>query len=267
MVSDAALRLESAIAPYDSALVAYSGGVDSTVVLVAAHAVLGVKAVGVVAESASLPRAELEAALALARDRGIKVEVLTTSELDVPGYVANGPDRCYFCKTELYGELAGLATRRGVATVFDGFNRDDRADWRPGRKAAVEHGVRSPLDEAGLGKAEVRALAREWSLPNWDKPAAACLSSRIAYGVPVSVAALERVERAEALVRQLGFRQVRVRDLGGPATVEVEPEAAQRLADDADLVARVEAGLSALGFESVVVDPAGYRQGSLNRRA
>jgi len=266
MVSEALERLEALLAGTRSALVAYSGGVDSTVMLAVAARALPGRSLGIVARSPSLPAAELEAALQLAATRGLAVEVLDTAEVELPGYVANGPDRCYFCKTELYGRLRELAEARAFEAVLDGFNRDDREDWRPGRRAAVENGVRSPLDEAGLGKADVRALALELGLPNWDKPAAACLSSRIAYGVPVTLTGLDRVERAETAVRALGFTEVRVRDHGGPATVEVAPEQVARLQGDEGLLRRVERRLLGLGFESVDVDPAGYRRGNLNRR-
>jgi uncharacterized protein len=267
LVSRALAALEASLHGRGSALVAYSGGVDSTVVLAVAHRALGNAAVGVIARSPSLPRAELEAALELAAERGMRVDVLDTDEVSTPGYAANGPDRCYFCKTELYGRLAEEVRARRIDVLLDGFNRDDRADWRPGRRAALEHGVLSPLDEAGMGKAEVRAVARELGLSNWNRPAAACLSSRIAYGVPVTVAALDRVERAETAVRALGFSEVRVRDHGGPATIEVGADEVPLLQEDDELVHKLERRLLGLGFDSVSIDPAGYRRGSLNRRA
>lgn len=266
MKAELAQRLEKMalqIRPLERVLVAYSGGVDSTLVLAMAHQVLGPGAAGVIARSPSLPAEELEAALTLARDRGVPVEVVETHELEVEGYVQNAPDRCYFCKTELYGVLARAARARGGATLLDGFNRDDRGDWRPGRKAAIEHGVVSPLDDAGLGKEDVRAAARGLGLPNWDKPAAACLSSRVAHGLPVTVETLARVESAERVVRGEGFAQLRVRDHGARASIEVEPGQVPRLLEPARL-ARIELALRGLGYKAVSVDPLGYRQGSLN---
>jgi uncharacterized protein len=264
--AELAHRLEAMAArirPLERVLVAYSGGVDSTLVLAVAHRVLGDGAAGVIARSPSLPADELEAALSLARQRGVPVEVVETNELEVEGYVRNEPDRCYFCKAELYTVLAGVALGRGGATLLDGFNKDDRGDWRPGRKAAVENGVVSPLDDAGLGKEDIRAAARELGLPNWDKPAAACLSSRVAYGLPVTVETLARVESAERVVRGEGFAQLRVRDYGTRASIEVEPDQVARLLEP-DRLARVELALRGLGYRAVSVDPRGYRQGSLN---
>jgi uncharacterized protein len=256
-------RLGDGIRQFQRVIVAYSGGVDSSLVLEVAHQVLGADCRGVLARSPSLPQSELAAALEVAGNRNLPVEVIATTEVELPGYQANGPDRCYFCKTELYGAMASMARERR-AVALDGFNRDDRADWRPGRKAAVELGVRSPLDEVGMGKEEVRLAARELGLPNWDKPAAACLSSRVAYGVPVSRETLARIESAESVLRAEGFRQVRVRDDGLAATIEVEPEATDRLLEEHSLWERVDASLRDLGYERVAVDRRGYRRGSLN---
>jgi uncharacterized protein len=247
-----------------SVLVAYSGGVDSSLVLEVAHRALGTRCVGVIASSPSLPRAELEEALALARERGIDVRVLNTAEVERPDYAANGLDRCYFCKSELYQRLAEVAVDAGVAAILDGFNRDDRADWRPGRRAAAEYRVLSPLDQAGLTKAEVREAARELGLRNWDKPAAACLSSRIPYGIPVTVETLGRVESAERMLRAEGFRQVRVRDANAAATIEVEVGDLPMLMEPARL-ARIKRRLRGLGYASVAVDQVGYQRGKLNR--
>jgi uncharacterized protein len=261
-----AAKLEAAstqVRDLDTALVAYSGGVDSSLVLEIATAALGGACQGVIASSPSLPRSELEAALELARRRGWNVTVLLTEEVDRADYAANTPQRCFFCKSELYDRLAEVAAVRG-ATILDGFNRDDRADWRPGRRAAVEHGVLSPLDGAGIGKQDVREAARELGLPNWDKPAAACLSSRIPYGVPVTIETLGRVESAEQVLRDEGFRQLRVRDAHAAATIEVEPDQLERLRQPRRL-ARIERRLRHLGYASVAVDARGYRSGSLNQ--
>jgi uncharacterized protein len=266
--AELAIKLEHAAARVrglDSALVAYSGGVDSGLVLEIAHQVLGARATGVIASSPSLPAAELEAALRLARGRGIEVAVLHTAEVDIEAYRRNGPDRCYFCKSELYGRLGELAARRGVGALMDGFNRDDRADWRPGRKAAIELGVISPLDDAGLGKDDVRLAARELGLANWDKPEAACLSSRVPYGTLIEPSLLSRIEQAEVTLHDEGFAHVRVRHRGSSAVIEVDPAAIPRLLQ-ADRLARVRERLAALGYSAVEVDPAGYRRGSLNQR-
>jgi uncharacterized protein len=255
--------MSSQVGELESVLVAYSGGVDSSLVLEVGTRQLTDACLGVIASSPSLPRAELEQALGVARDRGWRVRVVDTAELERADYAANTPDRCYFCKSELYEGLAGVADETGARAILDGFNRDDRADWRPGRRAAAEHTVLSPLDLAGLTKDDVREAARELGLPNWDKPAAACLSSRIPYGIPVTVATLGRVESAERVLRDEGFRQLRVRDAHAAATLEVEPEQLPRLREPARL-ARIERKLRELGYTSVAVDEGGYRRGSLN---
>ncbi|MDQ6748637.1 MAG: ATP-dependent sacrificial sulfur transferase LarE [Candidatus Dormibacteraeota bacterium] len=266
MRAELALKLERAgaqVAGLGTALVAYSGGVDSSLVLEIAHRALGPGASAVIARSPSLPTAELEAALALGRDRGIQVSVLDTREVELDGYRRNEPDRCYFCKSELYARLAEVAAARGVGALLDGFNRDDRADWRPGRRAAVEVGVISPLDDAGLGKEDVRTAARELGLANWDKPEAACLSSRVPYGTLITPSLLSRIEQAEEVLHAEGFRQVRVRHGGTTAVIEVERELIPRLRQPARL-ARVSSRLAALGYPGVEVNLEGYRKGGLN---
>ena len=256
--------MSARIQTLERVLVAYSGGVDSSLVLELSHEALGEACLGVIASSPSLPRAELQEALRLARRRGVRVRVLDTAEVERSDYAANGPDRCYFCKSELYARLGEVALEVGAVAILDGFNRDDRADWRPGRRAATEQGVVSPLDEAGLGKEEVRGVARELGLPNWDKPAAACLSSRIPYGIPVSVETLGRIESAERVLRGEGFRQLRVRDANAAATIEVEPVDLPRLLEPRRL-ARIERRLRGLGYVSVGVAASGYRRGNLNQ--
>jgi uncharacterized protein len=241
--------------------VAYSGGTDSTFLLKIAHDTLGERALALTADSPSLPRAELADAQAVARHIGARLVIVHTLELDDPRYVANSPQRCYFCKSHLADTLAGYARAQGYATILDGNNADDLGDYRPGQRAARERGVRSPLQEAGLTKAEIRELARAAGLPNWDKPAAACLSSRIPYNTPVTMDALSRIERAEAALHARGFRQVRVRHHGNVARIEVEPaDLPQVLAQREAIVA----DLQGVGYTFVALDLAGFRSGSLN---
>ncbi|HEU4758893.1 MAG TPA: ATP-dependent sacrificial sulfur transferase LarE [Dehalococcoidia bacterium] len=244
-----------------SVIVAYSGGVDSTFVAAIAHDVLGERALAVTGVSPSVPRAEVEEATALARQIGIAHELIDTREMDDPGYVRNSPDRCFHCKDELYGRLAPMAQERGFAQVADGCNVDDTGDFRPGRRAAQEHGVRSPLLEAGLTKDEIRALSRERGLPTWDKPAMACLASRIPYGTAVTVEALSRVDEAEAYLRSLGLRQLRVRHHEDVARIETDEVGMDVLLSSRRAVTE---RLRALGYLYVTLDLAGYRSGSLN---
>jgi pyridinium-3,5-biscarboxylic acid mononucleotide sulfurtransferase len=242
-------------------VVAFSGGVDSTLVLKAAADELGPHAIGVTAVSPSLPAGELDEAQALARQIGARFDTLETHEVDDPLYQANTEARCYYCKREVYAEIIAYAGGRGIQHVADGLNMDDLSDRRPGRRAAEEHGVRSPLAEIGLSKAEVRELSRQLGLPTWDKPALACLSSRIPYGQPVTRQALSQIDRAEQVVRRLGIRQVRVRHHDTLARIEVDPaDIATVLAHQAEITAE----LRQLGYTAVTVDLEGYRMGSLN---
>ncbi len=244
-----------------SAIVAFSAGVDSTFVASLAAEALGERAVAVTGVSPSIPGSEVEEARALAKQIGIRHVLLDTSEMDRPGYVENSPQRCYHCKTELYSLLEDMAARDGIAYVLDGCNMDDIGDHRPGRVAAAEHRVRSPLIEAGLTKAEIRELSRRRGLPTWDKPAMACLSSRIPYGTPVTVEALDQVGAAEAFLRGLGFRQLRVRHHGDVARIEVEQgELGAALEHRERIVTR----LKNLGYKYVALDLAGFRSGSMN---
>ena len=247
-------------------IVAFSGGVDSTFVAAIAHDVLGANALAVTGVSPSVPASEVEEAKALAQQIGIAHELIDTREMDDPDYVKNNPDRCFHCKDELYGRLAHIASQRGFATVLDGCNLDDTGDFRPGRRAAAEHGVRSPLLEAQLTKDDIRELSRERGLPTWDKPAMACLSSRIPYGTPVTVEALSSVEQAEQYLRSLGIRQLRVRHHvlpSGDTVARIETDDAGMDALLANRLAIAES-IKEFGYLYVTLDLAGYRTGSLN---
>lgn len=257
-------RLESLLASYGRCAVAYSGGVDSAVVAAAAYRVLGDNAVAVTAASESLADGELEAAAAIARQIGIRHEVLRTAEIDNPLYVRNAPDRCYHCKTELYTQLEAFLARWGEAAIANGANADDAGDYRPGMTAATEHAVRSPLLECGITKHEVRQLAAAWGLPVWDKPASPCLSSRIAYGEAVTPERLRAIDRAEQVLRGLGLREVRVRyHRGDLARIEVPPDTIAKLASSETRGRLIEA-FRDLGFKYVTLDLAGFTSGSLN---
>ncbi|MGA2285803.1 MAG: ATP-dependent sacrificial sulfur transferase LarE, partial [Dehalococcoidia bacterium] len=205
-----------------SAVVAFSGGVDSTLLAAVAREVLDGRALAVTALSPAVPASEVEAARDVAAAIGVRHVVIETAEMQSPAYLRNDTDRCYHCKIELFRRLRALADEQGLAYVIEGSNLDDDGDFRPGKRAASEQGVRSPLREAGLTKAEVRALSRERGLPTWDKPSMACLASRIPYGTPISREALARIEAAEELLRSLGLRQLRVRHHGTVARIEVE---------------------------------------------
>lgn len=258
---EALARLEAAIARHDSALIAYSGGVDSALLAVVAHRVLGDRALAVTAFSPSLPPRERQGAKNFAEEAGFRHRVVLTGEMDNPNYAANPTNRCYYCKDELFTQLGAVAKAEGFKVVMDGFNADDRGDYRPGHQAAQEHETVSPLAEAGLGKELVRAVARHLSLSVWDKPAAACLSSRIPYGTPVTEAALAQIDAAEVVLLGLGFTSARVRHHGELARVEVPPAELEWAFAHRDAIV---AGLKAAGYLFVTLDLEGYRMGSLN---
>ena len=257
-------RLLKLLTSYGSCAVAFSGGLDSTVVAQAAKTALGDRAVAVTGVSASLAGGELDECATLARQIGIRHEVLQTDELSIPGYQANNGNRCYFCKSELFLKVEQLAERLGVKVVCDGTNLDDRGDHRPGMKAGRERQVRSPLAECELTKTEIRQLAVAWDLPIWDKPATPCLSSRIAYGETVTPERLAMIGAAESYLRDHGFQPLRVRyHKGDVARIEVAADALPRLLA-AEFRDEVIQKLKSLGFKFVSVDLEGFRSGSMN---
>jgi uncharacterized protein len=267
-------RLREVLGSYESVIVAFSGGADSAYLAWAATGVLGQSALCITADSPSYPDRHRQLALNVAREAGLRHEIIRTSELDRAEYRANPTNRCYYCKHELYTALTGIATDRGFAVVADGSNADDRGDYRPGRQAAREFGIRSPLDEADLTKAEIRALSRRAGLRTWDEPASACLSSRIPYHSEVTREKLRAIERAEDVLRELGFRVCRVRhhelgsgDGSGPvamlARLEIASEELPR-ALDPEVRARIVRDIRAIGYQHVTIDLQGYRMGSLN---
>jgi uncharacterized protein len=262
-VEGKAHRLQEILAGYHSVLVAFSGGVDSAYLAIAAQRALGGRALAVTADSPSYPDSHRQLALSTAREFGFAHEMIRTAELERPEYRANPANRCYYCKDELYTHLDAIARARGLAVIVDGNNADDRGDYRPGRQAAREHDVRSPLDEAGLTKDEIRALAREAGLKSWNEPASACLSSRIPYGHEVSDEILRQIEQAENVLRELGFRIFRVRHHDAVARLEIARSEMPR-ALDPGVAAQIVERLKALGYQYVSLDLQGYRLGSLN---
>jgi pyridinium-3,5-biscarboxylic acid mononucleotide sulfurtransferase len=263
-VEEKLTALKRVFAEMERALIAYSGGIDSTFVAKIAYDVLGDRSLAVTAVSPSLLPEELEDASQQAVEIGIAHELVTTNELANPNYSSNPVDRCYFCKSELHDTLHSLAQTKGYPYIIDGINADDLSDYRPGIQAAKERGVRSPLAEVGITKAEVRQIARQLGLASWDKPAQPCLSSRFPYGEEITIAKLQRVGRAEIYLRRLGYQNLRVRSIEDTAKIELPPEQIQSFIANTDLNLLVEA-FRGFGFLYVTLDLEGFRSGKLNR--
>ena len=262
-LSEKLTRLRSTLREIGSAAVAFSSGVDSTFLLRVAHEELGDRVVAVTVRSPAFPKRELDEASAFCRAENIRHEILDSDELSVPGFADNPPDRCYHCKKAIFGEIGALARAFGLAAVVEGSNVDDDGDYRPGRRAIAELGVKSPLRDAGLTKSEIRELSRAMGLPTADKPSFACLASRFPYGERITAAGLERVGRAEQwlLDAGLGLTQLRVRSHGDMARIEVPPDEIPRIAAHA---AEIAAAMKESGFAYAALDLQGYRTGSMN---
>lgn len=258
-------RMEEIFRELGAVLVAYSGGIDSTLLLKVAHDTLGDQAVGVLSASESIPSEEVRDALAVTDALGLPVITTYTTELADPNYAANPTNRCYFCKTALFDELEAIAAREGIPHLVYGANMDDLGDHRPGAVAARERGVRAPLQEAGMTKPDIREAARRLGVPNWDKPAMACLSSRVPYGTAIDAAVLQQIWRAEQFLREQGFRQCRVRHHGDVARIEVPAESLLRLVEP-DLRAAIARHFKTIGYTYVTLDLEGFRSGSMNAR-
>ena len=258
-------ELEAAVARAPSAVVAFSGGVDSSVVAAVAARVLGPRALAVTAVSPALATGELDGARIVAAAVGIAHRTIGTDELAREGYRRNGPDRCYHCKTELYDRLAMLAATAGFAALYSGANVDDLGDWRPGLRAAAEHNVRHPLVEAGFTKADVRRVAHELHVPSADKPAMPCLASRLPYGTAIEPTVLAQIDRAERAVRALGYRELRVRHLGIKGLVELGDEDLARATRTPAAVTAIEDAVRAVGYTDSQLAASSLRSGSLNR--
>ena len=262
-IEDKLGQLKKTLREMGTVLVAYSGGGDSTFLAVTAHEGLGQNSMAVFASSPVAPPMEKEQAASLAHDIGLRFRIIDSNEMANPDFVANPPERCYYCKRELFSELKPIALAEGLKWIADGTNADDLSDFRPGRKASVEAGIRSPLLEAGLTKEEIRQLSCERGLPTWDRPASPCLASRIPYGIPVTAETLNKIARGEQYLHSLGLRQLRLRHHGNIARIELDQEDMAKILK-ADIRQGIVEHLKALGYKYVVLDLTGYRIGSLN---